>query len=214
MAPSRKTAGVFRGISRAVLTTARCYACRCRHADGYNRRIPCRLQKPGAKPVIADSFVGPPRAQRRGADDPLPARFSECHLSTACKLSKLRRSVAGPPPGRRRTAAGPPPDRRGPPPDRRRAAAGPPRAAAGPPLDRRRTAAGPPPDRRQNVIGPPPDRCRIAGGPPAGRRKPGLRVTAGPQQTSDPVTRRFTVVPPAETQCPALTGLGAYFLLV
>jgi hypothetical protein len=196
MAPSRKTAGVLRGISRAVLTTAGCYACRCRHADGYNRRIPCLLQKPGAKPVIADSFVGPPRAQRRGADDPLPARFSECHLSTACKLSKLRRSVAGPPPGRRRTAAGPPPDRRGPPPDRRR------------------TAAGPPPDRRQNVSGPLPDRCRIAGGPPAGRRKPGLRVTAGPQQTSDPVTRRFTVVPPAETQCPALTGLGAYFLLV
>jgi hypothetical protein len=175
MAPSRKTAGIFRGISRAVSTTAGCYACRCRHADGYNRRIPCRLQKPGAKPVIADSFVGPPRAQRRGADDPLPARFSECHLSTACKLSKLRRSVAGPPPGRRRTAAGPPPDRRGPPPDRRRAAAGPPpdrrRTAAGPPPDRRRTAAGPPPDRRRTADRTSVDRRRTAAGLPADRRR-------------------------------------------
>ncbi len=142
MAPSRKTAGIFRGISRAVLTTAGCYACRCRHADGYNRRIPCLLQKPGAKPVIADSFVGPPRAQRRGADDPLPARFSECHLSTACKLSKLRRSVAGPPPGRRRTA-GPPPDRR--------------RAADRTSVDRRRTAAGLPADRRRGSGSLPPD---------------------------------------------------------
>jgi hypothetical protein len=162
MAPSRKTAGVFRGISRAVLTTAGCYACRCRHADGYNRRIPCLLQKPGAKPVIADSFVGPPRAQRRGADDPLPARFSECHLSTACKLSKLRRSVAGPPPGRHRTAAGPPPDRRGPPPDRRR-------TAAGPPPDRRRTAAGPPTERQWTAAGPLPDCRRTAGGAPEAR---------------------------------------------
>jgi hypothetical protein len=148
MAPSRKTAGVLRGISRAVLTTAGCYACRCRHADGYNRRIPCRLQKPGAKSVIADSFVGPPRAQRRGADDPLPARFSECHLSTACKLSKLRRSVAGPPPGRRRTAAG-----------RRR-------TAAGPSPDRRRTATGPPTERHRTAAGPLPDCRRTAGGAP------------------------------------------------
>ena len=151
MAPSRKTAGIFRGISRAVLTTAGCYACRCRHADGYNRRIPCLLQKPGAKPVIADSFVGPPRAQRRGADDPLPARFSECHLSTACKLSKLRRSVAGPPPGRRRTAAG-----------RRR-------TAAGPSPDRRRTATGPPTERHRTAAGPLPDCRRTAGGAPEAR---------------------------------------------
>ena len=167
MAPSRKTAGIFRGISRAVLTTAGCYACHCRHADGYNRRIPCLLQKPGAKPVIADSFVGPPRAQRRGADDPLPARFPECHLSTACKLSKLRRSVAGPPPGRRRTAAGPPPDRRGPPPDRRR----PPPDRRGPPPDRRWTVAGPPPDRHRTADRTSSDRRRTAAGLPADRRR-------------------------------------------
>jgi hypothetical protein len=160
MAPSRKTAGVLRGISRAVLTTAGCYACRCRHADGYNRRIPCLLQKPGAKPVIADSFVGPPRAQRRGADDPLPARFSECHLSTACKLSKLRRSVAGPPPGRRRTAAG-----------RRRTAAGPPPDRRGPPPDRRWTVAGPPPDRHRTADRTSSDRRRTAAGLPADRRR-------------------------------------------
>ena len=145
-----------------MLTTAGCYACHCRHADGYNRRIPCLLQKPGAKPVIADSFVGPPRAQRRGADDPLPARFSECHLSTACKLSKLRRSVAGPPPGRRRAAAGPPPGRR-------RTAAGRRRTAAGPSPDRRRTATGPPTERHRTAAGPLPDCRRTAGGAPEAR---------------------------------------------
>ena len=141
-----------------MLTTAGCYACRCRHADGYNRRIPCLLQKPGAKPVIADSFVGPPRAQRRGADDPLPARFSECHLSTACKLSKLRWSVAGPP----RAAAGPPPGRR-------RTAAGRRRTAAGPSPDRRRTATGPPTERHRTAAGPLPDCRRTAGGAPEAR---------------------------------------------